>query len=82
MECRNFQSAETWKPLAKIAVTCSNAFLRYYVRPAVHCMAIQTLDQNGQVAPVIPAVPDADPCYHTGLSIIDALETLEQTQPR
>jgi len=82
MECRNFQSAEAWKPIAKIAMTCSNAFLRRYVRPAVHCMAIQTLNQNGQVAPVIPAVPDADPCYHTGLSLIDALEIFEQTQPR
>ena len=63
-----------------MAVKCSNVFLKHYVQPEVHCMAIQTLDAEGQVASAIPAVPDADPCYHTGLSIIDALELFEQAE--
>jgi hypothetical protein len=79
MECRGFLPAAEWKPWAQMAVMCSNAFIRHYVRPEVHCMAIQTLDEAGRVAQVIPAVPDADPCYHTGLSVIDALEILETT---
>jgi hypothetical protein len=36
-------------------------------------MAVQTLDKNGQPVDIIPATPDADPGYHTGLSIIDFL---------
>ena len=37
-------------------------------------MAVQTVDEEGRPVDVIPATPDADPGYHTGLSIIDFLE--------
>ena len=40
-------------------------------------MAYQTRNEAGQVVPVIPATADADPGYHTGLSIIDVLEIFE-----
>ena len=43
-----------------------------------HLMAYQTVDANGQPADVIPATPDADPGYHTGLSIIDYLACLDR----
>lgn len=56
---------------------CHNAFTRHYVRPDLHLMAYQTRDESGRVAPVIPATADADPGYHTGLSIIDVLDVLE-----
>ncbi len=53
---------------------CHNAFTRHFVRPDLHLMAYQTRDESGRVVPVIPATADADPGYHTGLSIIDVLE--------
>ena len=56
---------------------CHNAFTRHFVRPDLHLMAYQTRDESGRVVPVIPATADADPGYHTGLSIIDVLEIFE-----
>ncbi|MDE3001166.1 MAG: AGE family epimerase/isomerase [Gemmatimonadota bacterium] len=56
---------------------CHNALTRHFVRPDLHLMAYQTRDESGRVAPVIPATADADPGYHTGLSIIDVLEIFE-----
>jgi mannose/cellobiose epimerase-like protein (N-acyl-D-glucosamine 2-epimerase family) len=62
---------------AGIAAACSNAFLAHYVRPELGLMAYQTLGPDGKPVDVIPATPDADPGYHTGLSIIDALDILD-----
>ncbi len=55
---------------------CHNAFVGGYVRPDLHLMAYQTRDDAGEPVPVIPASADADPGYHTGLSIIDMLEVI------
>lgn len=60
----------------EIARDCSNTFLSRYVRPAVHMMAYQTLDQAGKPIRTVPATPDLDPGYHTGLSVIDFLAAL------
>jgi hypothetical protein len=60
----------------RILGQCHNAFTRGFVRPDLHLMAYQTLSESGEVIPVIPATADADPGYHTGLSIIDMLEVL------
>ena len=38
-------------------------------------MAYQTRNASGEPTDVIPATPDADPGYHTGLAIIDFLRT-------
>lgn len=35
--------------------------------------ACQTRDSSGNIVNVIPALPDADPGYHTNLSLIDAI---------
>jgi mannose/cellobiose epimerase-like protein (N-acyl-D-glucosamine 2-epimerase family) len=59
---------------AQIAIKCSNAFVSHYIKSNLNSMAIQTLTEEGKCADVIPATPDADPGYHTGLSIIDCLE--------
>ncbi len=59
---------------AEIARTCSNAFARHFVRGDLHLMAYQTLDPDGRPVDVVPATPDADPGYHTGLSVIDCLD--------
>lgn len=64
---------------AAIAARCSNAFMRHYIRPDRWLMANQTVDVRGNPVPRIPATPDADPGYHTGLSLIDAMQLLDQS---
>ena len=59
-----------------IAAKCHNAFVQNYVRPDIHLMAVKLRDGAGRVSGVVPAYPDADPGYHTGLSLMDALEIL------
>ena len=56
---------------------CHNAFVRHFVRPDLHLMAYQTISEDGTPISVIPATADADPGYHTGLSIIDMLDLWE-----
>jgi hypothetical protein len=72
--CGREQAAE----FARIAAECSNAFMRYFVRKEANLMAVQCIDRTGAVSRSIPAVPDADPGYHIGLSIIDCLEGLDK----
>ena len=60
----------------RILSACHNAFTRHYVLPDLHLMAVQTRSRDGHPIPVIPATADADPGYHTGLSIIDLLDRL------
>jgi len=62
----------------EIASKCSNAFARHFLRPDLHLMAYQTVGGDGKPVDIIPATPDADPGYHTGLSIIDYLDWLEE----
>lgn len=64
--------------ILRIIADCSNGFMRSFVNRKAHLMAYQTVDANGQPADVIPATPDADPGYHTGLSIIDFLACLDR----
>ena len=59
--------------MGEILIECSNAFIEHYVRPELHLMSYQTLDENAEPVDEIPATPDADPAYHTGMCIIDAL---------
>ncbi len=61
----------------RILSLCHNAFTKHFVRPNLHLMAYQTRSAAGQVIPVIPATADADPGYHTGLSLIDVLDVIE-----
>ena len=56
-----------------VYAACHNSFLRNYVRPERHLFAMQMLGPDGKPADVIPATPDADPGYHTGLALIDCL---------
>ena len=59
-----------------------NAFVTHYVRPEVHLMAVKVRDARGEVLDVVPAYPDADPGYHTALSLIDALDLIEVVSQR
>jgi len=61
---------------------CSNGFFTRFVNPRVHLMAYQTIDEEGRPCEIIPATPDADPLYHTGLSIIDFLNCFRRLPRR
>lgn len=62
-----------------IFAACHNSFLSHYVLPERHLFAVQTRHgKTGEVVDVIPATADADPGYHTGLSLIDVLDVLEE----
>lgn len=50
------------------------AFLDGFIAAGTHGFACQTRDKNGVAVNVIPAVPDADPGYHTNLSLLDYLK--------
>lgn len=62
--------------LYEILALSSNAFFKNFVNPAISLMAYQTLNAGGQPVDVIPATADADPGYHTGLSLIDFLNCI------
>ena len=69
---------ETLESSTQIIKQCDKAF-RYYIRPEFYLLPYQTRNALGKPIDTIPAVPDADPCYHTGLSLIDALTLLAKT---
>ncbi len=64
--------------ILKIVADCSNACVRNFINPNCHLMAYQTMSAQGRPVDVIPATPDADPGYHTGLSIIDFMACLRR----
>ncbi len=53
--------------------TAQRAFFTGFAAAGTHGFACQTRDRNGVPVRVIPAVPDADPGYHTNCSFIDVL---------
>ena len=54
-----------------------NAFVTHYVRPQTYLMAVKVRDARGEVLDVVPAYPDADPGYHTALSLMDTLDLIQ-----
>ncbi|EIQ00410.1 N-acyl-D-glucosamine 2-epimerase [Opitutaceae bacterium TAV1] len=56
---------------------CHDVFVTHYLRPERGFMAVPCLDAQGRISAAIPATPDADPCYHTGLSLLGCLPWLE-----
>tara|TARA_Y100000588_G_scaffold97414_1_gene105692 strand:+ start:23928 stop:25292 length:1365 start_codon:yes stop_codon:yes gene_type:complete len=70
-------SADEEAVCLRIIRDCHNAF-RLYTRPDLHLMACQTRNRDGQPVDVIPATADADPGYHTGLSLLDAIDVFRQ----
>ncbi len=57
---------------------CHNTFVEHYVQPGPGLLAVQTRTADGQVSQSIPATADADPGYHTGLSLLDGMRILEE----
>jgi len=62
--------------LMQIFVDCHNSFSQNFVRSDFHYTAVQAVGTDGKPMKIVPATPDADPGYHTGLSMIDCLELM------
>lgn len=56
------------------------ALLNGYIREELSLMATQCLEPDGTIADAIPAVPDADPGYHTNLCLIDVMDLLARLE--
>jgi hypothetical protein len=65
------------RELERMLVLCWNAFAQNFVRRDHTLLAVQNLAVNGTMARAIPATPDADPGYHTGLSLIGCFPWLD-----
>ncbi|MCK5201794.1 MAG: AGE family epimerase/isomerase [Spirochaetales bacterium] len=58
---------------------CHNSFFGHYITDnSPGMLAIQTRNSKGNTIDSIPAVPDADPGYHTGLALIDCIELINK----
>ena len=68
---------ESCRTCLGILASSHNAFVTHYVRPQTHLMAVKVRDARGEVLDVVPAYPDADPGYHTALSLMDALDLIQ-----
>ena len=71
------EGAENRQTCLEILARSHNAFVTHYVRPEIHLMAVKVRDARGEVLDVVPAYPDADPGYHTALSLMDALDLIQ-----
>ena len=60
-------------PLTQRAERAFGAFAKGFLQ--MNGFACQTRDANGHIVNVIPALPDADPGYHTNLSLMDVEST-------
>jgi len=69
--CSNVADVDEKPACLDTLAACHNAFIKHYVRPDLHLMAVQTRNANGEVIDSIPATSDADPGYHTGLCLLD-----------
>ncbi|EIQ00429.1 N-acyl-D-glucosamine 2-epimerase [Opitutaceae bacterium TAV1] len=70
------EAAVERRALESVFIQCWNAFAGHFVQRERGLLAVQCLDAEGRVARAIPATPDADPGYHTGLSLIGCLPWL------
>jgi mannose/cellobiose epimerase-like protein (N-acyl-D-glucosamine 2-epimerase family) len=67
---------ESRRTCLEILARSHNAFVTHYVRPQTHLMAVKVRDARGEAVDLMPAYPDADPGYHTVLSLMDALDLI------
>jgi Neutral/alkaline non-lysosomal ceramidase, N-terminal len=67
---------DTARHYENIAGEYLEAAVRLYITPACEGIPVQTVDAEGRFLPIIPATPDIDPGFHTGLPLLDAYELL------
>ncbi|OHD32561.1 MAG: hypothetical protein A2Y31_08910, partial [Spirochaetes bacterium GWC2_52_13] len=60
---------------------CFEAFEKNFYSASAIPVAVQCIDLEGHPIPVIPATPDLDPGYHTGLSLIACYDILAEHVP-
>lgn len=65
--------------LVAAAADCARALFGPFRSP-IAGLFLQTRDARGQPSPAIPATPDADPGYHTGLCLIDFINACKEPQ--
>ena len=70
------QSTELTAWTQKQYLRCLKAFKKYYFDASPSPVAVQTIDPEGNPVAVIPATPDLDPGYHTGLSFMTCYDAL------
>ncbi len=51
---------------------------KIYLERSETGVPIQTVDEKGEILNLIPATPDIDPGYHTGIPLFDAYEILSE----
>ncbi|MCX8013021.1 MAG: neutral/alkaline non-lysosomal ceramidase N-terminal domain-containing protein, partial [Rectinema sp.] len=66
---------ETEALMTEIA-SCLDCIERRYCAPSKIGIPVQTLSFEGEVIPFIPATPDLDPGYHTGIPLMQAYGVL------
>jgi hypothetical protein len=71
------ESDESHRTSLEILARSHNAFVMHYMRSETHLMAVKVRNARGDIIDVVPAYPDADPGYHTALSLIDALDLIQ-----
>jgi len=62
--------------IVEAAADCARALFGQFRSP-VPGLFIQTRNDRGEPSPAVPATPDADPGYHTGLCLIDFITNLQ-----
>lgn len=63
----------------KTYVRCHNAYFSQYLNRANGLFPVQTLNGvTGQVADVVPAIPEGDPLYHANGAFLDILEVVRR----
>ena len=60
---------------------CFEAFEKNFYSVSAIPVAVQCINLEGNPIPVIPATPDLDPGYHTGLSLIACYDMLAEQVP-
>lgn len=63
--------------VAAAAADCARALFGPFRSP-VPGLFLQTRDARGEPSPTVPATPDADPGYHTGLCLIDFITNMHR----
>src|SRR5690606_23429239 len=74
---RSSRDPEVQDASLRILAACHNAFTERFVRREIGLSAVQTRSASGEDVDVIPATSDADPGYHTGISMIDTLRVFD-----
>ena len=78
MQLLELANPENRPHLYRTFARCSDAYLFHYVNPKVSLAGFQTRDAGGTPIDIIPATPDADPGYHTGLCLIDVIDVYQR----